>query len=233
MTKLSEESLNKLTKPELIALSMNLQEKNESIQHDVKDKVRELKECVKKIEGELALSKNISELLSDRLVNMERQYWADSQHSTREYVEVAGIPQSVPASDLERILKKVGMEVPAKDIDACHRIGKQGRIIVKFLRRKDCQQVLGVKKDIQKITANDLALPSTAIKLYLNESLCPYYRILWSKSKALFTMGKIHSYFISNGSVKIRLQEKGPSIPITHIADFEKYFPGVDLSAPR
>ena len=52
MTKLSEESLNKLTKPELIALSMNLQEKNESIQHDVKDKVRELKECVKKIEGE-------------------------------------------------------------------------------------------------------------------------------------------------------------------------------------
>ena len=72
MAKLSEESLNKLTKPELIALSMNLQEKNESIQHDVKDKVRELKECVKKIEGELALSKNISELLSDLLVNMER-----------------------------------------------------------------------------------------------------------------------------------------------------------------
>ena len=46
-------------------------------------------------------------------------------------------------------------------------------------------------------------------------------------------MGKIHSYFISNGSVKIRLQEKGPSIPITHTADFEKYFPGVDLSVPR
>ena len=106
---------------------------------------------------------------------MDRQCWANSQHSTREYVEVAGIPQSVPASDLKRILEKVGMEVPAKDIDACHRIGKQGRIIVKFLRRKDCQQVLGVKKDIQKITANDLALPSTAIKLYLNESLCPYY----------------------------------------------------------
>ena len=52
------------------------------------------------------------------------------------------------------------------------------------------------------------------------------------KSKALFTMGKIHSYFISNGSVKMRLQEKGPSILITHTADFEKYFPGVDLSAP-
>ena len=50
---------------------------------------------------------------------------------------MAGIPHSVPASDLEKtfskILEKVGMEVPAKDIDACHRVGKQGRVIVKTL----------------------------------------------------------------------------------------------------
>ena len=102
MAKLSDESLNKLTKPELLAFSMNLQEKNESIQHDVKDEVRELKECVKKPEGDLALSKNFSELLSDRLVNMKRQCWANAQYSRRECVEVAGIPQSVPANDLEK-----------------------------------------------------------------------------------------------------------------------------------
>ena len=99
MPKLSEESLNKLTKPELIAFSMNLQEKNESIQHDQKDEVRELKECVKKLEEQLALSKNISEMLSDQLVNMERQCWANAQYSRRECVGVAGIPQSVSASD--------------------------------------------------------------------------------------------------------------------------------------
>ena len=47
-------------------------------------------------------------------------------------------------------------------------------------------------------------------------------------------MGKIHNYFILNESVKIRLEEKGHSIPITHTADFTyKYFPGVELSAPR
>ena len=101
------------------------------------------------------------------------------------------------------------MEVPAKDIDACHRVGKQGRVIMKFLRRKDCQQVLSVKKDILKINATDLDLPNTTIKLYLNESLCPYCRVLWSKSKALFTVDKIHSYFISNGSVKNTFTGKG------------------------
>ena len=68
MAKLSDESLNKLKKPELIAFSMYLQEKNRSIQRDMKDEVRELKEYVKKLEGELALSKSISELLSDRRV---------------------------------------------------------------------------------------------------------------------------------------------------------------------
>ena len=40
MAKLSGESLNKFTKPELIAFSINLLEKNETIQRDVKDEVR-------------------------------------------------------------------------------------------------------------------------------------------------------------------------------------------------
>ena len=90
MAKLSEESLNKLTNSELIAFSMNLQEKNELILHDVKDQVRELKEYVKKLEGELVLSKNISEPLSGRLVNMEKHCWSNAQYSRRECVEVAG-----------------------------------------------------------------------------------------------------------------------------------------------
>ena len=67
---------------------------------------------------------------------------------------MAGIPQSVPARDLEKkltkILGKVGMEAPAKDIDACHRVGKQESAIVEFLRSKDSQQVLGVKKRYPK-----------------------------------------------------------------------------------
>ena len=102
MAKLSEESLNKPAKPELIAFSMNLQEENESIQHDVKDEIRELKKCLKKLEGKLAPSKKISELLSDRLVNMERQCWVNARYSTRECVKVAGILQSVLASVLEK-----------------------------------------------------------------------------------------------------------------------------------
>ena len=175
---------------------------------------------MKKLETELALSKNTRELSLDHCVKMQRQCWANAQYSQHECVEVARTPQSLPASDLEKtfskILEKGGIKVPAEDTDACHWVGKQGYVIVKFLRRKDCQQVLSMKKNIQKIIATDLDLPNTTIKLYLNESLYPYYHILWSKRKALLTMDKIDSYIISNGSVKIHLQEQGTSVPITH-----------------
>ena len=51
------------------------------------------------------------------------------------------------------------MAAPEKDIYACHQVVKQGRVIVKFLRMKDCQQDLSMKKDIQKNTVTDLDLP--------------------------------------------------------------------------
>ena len=73
---------------------------------------------------------------------MERQCWVNAQYSRRECVAVAGMPQSIPASysgkTFSKILGKVGMELPVKDIDAYHRVGKQRRAIVKFLRRKEC-----------------------------------------------------------------------------------------------
>ena len=74
MAKLSKESLNKPTKPQLIAFSMNLLEKNESIQHDVKGEVRELKVSKNSRENWFPWLKAPGELLSVRLANMERQF---------------------------------------------------------------------------------------------------------------------------------------------------------------
>lgn len=53
------------------------------------------------------------------------------------------------------------------------------------------------------------------------------------KYKTLYNIDKLNNYFTSNGTGKIRLQELGPAIPITHVNHFKKLFPGVDLSAPR
>ena len=70
-------------------------------------------------------------------------------------------------------------------------------------------------------------------QVFVNQSLCPYYKSLWSKSKKLLSLGKIHSFFVSNSTIKLKLQENGEPVAITHSSDFRKYFPDVDLSPPN
>ena len=54
------------------------------------------------------------------------------------------IPDSVQNNEFEdkvlTIFKKIGIEVSPRNIETCHRLKKDnGRIIVKFSRRKDCE----------------------------------------------------------------------------------------------
>ena len=67
-------------------------------------------------------------------------------------------------------------------------------------------------------------------KVFINRSLCPYYRVLWSKSKVLLNMGKTNRLMVSSGTVKVKISEISAPISITHADDFTKYFPDIDLS---
>ena len=78
-------------------------------------------------------------------------------------------------------------------------------------------------------TCNRLVTASYS-KLHANESLCPYYRVLRSKSKSLHRMGKIFSYYVSHGTVKFIIQETSQPLSITHLSGLEKLFPDDDLS---
>ena len=82
---------------------------------------------------------------------------------------------------------------------------------------------------MKDLDATDLDLP-TGTKLYINDSLCPSYRGLWNKTKKLWNKNKIFLFFTVNGTVRIRLQEKGPYGIITHIDDLKELFPEKDFS---
>ena len=49
-------------------------------------------------------------------------------------------------------------------------------------------------------------------KIYINQSLCPYYRILWSKVKKLQNIGSIDHFYISSGAIKIKVTENNSLI---------------------
>ena len=112
-------------------------------------------------------------------------------------MEVAGIPRDVSNENLESkvlgVFRKAGCKILSRDIEACHRLTNNDRVIVKFLRRKDCDQVLSVKRDLRKIKLEDIGLRGSN-SIFINPSLCPYYRMLWSKSKRLLDLGKINNF---------------------------------------
>ena len=55
-------------------------------------------------------------------------------------------------------------------------------------------------------------------KVFINESLCGYYKLLWSKRKKLFLEEKIALFWVTNGTVKIKLLN-GQVRSITHEDD--------------
>ena len=160
----------------------------------------------------------------------------NAQYSRRECLEVDEMPRQVDDKNLETkvlsIFQKIDCKINPTFIDDCHRLGKNNdRVIVKFTRRKDCKQILKVKKDLRNLDMEDLDLPR-GTKIYIKQNLCPYYRILWSKTKRLQNIGLIDNFYISSGTIKIKVTEKSSPITITHLDDFKIHFPDIDLSPP-
>ena len=87
------------------------------------------------------------------------QRCASAQYSGRECIEVVGIPDNVNNNELEHkaltVFKKIGCEIPPRDLEACHRLRKNSdRVTVTFSHRKDSEQIMSVKKGFEKKNKN-------------------------------------------------------------------------------
>ena len=74
------------------------------------------------------------------------------------------------------ILNEIDVPCGPEDLEDCHRI-KGDRTILKFSSRRKSSEVLRKKKKLKKIDGSKFDF-NTGVKLYVNESLCPYYRRL-------------------------------------------------------
>ena len=60
--------------------------------------------------------------------------------------------------------------------------------------------------------------------IFANQSLCTYFRVLWSKAKHLQSLKRISSCYASEGTVKIKISENSLPLPITYPNDFKEHF---------
>ena len=92
---------------------------------------------------------------SSKLVELERKHHKLEQYSRRECLDFSGIPSSVTPIDLEnvvlRLLLETGVDLDESRIVACHRLGKTDRTIVKFLNRKDAENVFSNRRKLKDV----------------------------------------------------------------------------------
>ena len=61
--------------------------------------------------------------------------------------------------------------------------------------------------------------------VFINDSLCSYYKMLWRKCKTLWSSKYIHAFWVSNGTLRLKITENGRVHIITHVKIWMSYFP--------
>ena len=142
---LSEATLKKLSKDEVINLLLDYQNKFETtltrmntdlsgLRQDLSD----LKQDYIKLESELSVARQVNNKMKEHIASLERKCWSNSQYFRRECLQITGIPGKTDQKDLENtalnIFRKLHVEIDSSNIEACHWLLSKGpkRAIIKF-----------------------------------------------------------------------------------------------------
>ena len=233
---LNEAAVRKLGKEEIIKLALEYQSKFESTLsciNDIKTDLSELRKYYEKLESDVIMTKQVNTKLCDKMKFLERQCWANKQYSRRECLEISGVPESITDNDLEgkvlKLLENIDVKVHPDHIEACHWINSNAgpkKVVIKMSRCKDADKIRRAKKKLKGLNLSSIGINSA---VYINDSLCRYYKNLWAKCKKLWLNKFIHGFWTSNGSIRLKLTETGNVHFITNDVDLEELFPDNEL----
>ena len=114
--------------------------------------VRNLNQTLSKLQGDY------KKIINLRLYNLERSMNLSQQYLRRDTLEINGIPNSVSDDGIEdeviEILKEAKVNVNRQnikksDVQAAHRKGKKGTVIVKVVNRKFVRAALLSKRNLK------------------------------------------------------------------------------------
>ena len=100
------------------------------------------------------------------------------------------------------------------DIEDCHRLGKNGSTILRFVNRKFCNDNLGKKFGLHKNIDKSILGFANGTKIYVSENFTHYNQCVAWKFRELKRAKNIHKVWSMKGVIKIRwsLNERPCSI---------------------
>ena len=222
---LTRSALEKMSSEELVSLVLEQQDTVQNTLTQLNNEMSKFNKNFEKLEAELLVSKSVNALLEKRITDLERQCWKNEQYSRRECVEITGIPEDTDPKKVCELFNKINVNLSPDDFQACHPLKSQdkNKIIVKFHKRDHSNLVLKNKSLLKTFKPTDIGLPDGIV--YVNESLCRYYKYLWSKCKQLWRSREIHSFWCTNGTLKLKIEERGRIQSILHLDDLKLLFP--------
>ena len=76
------------------------------------------------LNSELLLCKNVNKHLKEKVAKVEKAQAMFGKYSRRNYIEPAGIPNSIRDNDLEEMIINIckgrGIDISTMDVEACH-----------------------------------------------------------------------------------------------------------------
>ena len=127
-----------------------------------------------------------------------------------------------------KIFDKLDVAIDPSNIEHCHwlKSNEPKKVINRFTRRKDANLI---RKNKSKLKGMNFCSVTINNPVFINDSLCSYYKILWQKWKKLWSCKYIHAFWVSNGTSRLKLTENGRVHIITHSQDLDELFPENEL----
>ena len=119
-----------------------------------------------------------------------------------------------------------GHGVTKRDITACHRIGRKGKTICRFVNRKFANSLLYNTKNLKEF--------EQLKSIYVNNSFCREFGLINFLIRRSFNCKKLYRYKVKNGINLIKLSEEENDFrEITHINDLSRFGIDIELEEQR
>ena len=160
-------------------------------------------------------------LIAKRVEFLEKAHIISLQYNRRESIEISGIPENVPDTELEDkctgILKEIGCgDIEPWKYHACHRLKNRKITICRFITRKITGNALHNRKKLKDLDKTKVGLPSDS-RIYINESLCPQLKYLHYKVRCAYNEKKIYAWNVWKGKLSLKLSQHDKIRYICHI----------------
>ena len=162
--------LENLSKDELIDEVLSLENFSRDINvkfSELNDRFNDFEVKYEIVNSNLLIKRRCNDLLVERITELERKNLNNAQYTRRETLKINPVPSDIAEDVLEQSVCQYGISAEPDDLQACHRMRKKDRVIIKFKCRKQKHGVLISRKTLQNKSL-DLAQLKFSEKLFVN-----------------------------------------------------------------